>query len=149
MHSARCYPRGLGECLLRLHAEAKQRPRIDLRQKVRINPELTDLQIFNSLDDSDCWVDAQLPSVFLYLYKKAKIPDQWHDAMESYRMEMEKYVPRLHAQYKSIFELILSPLSPFPSLFTILRCLLKPTCRLQLVCRPSLRRQFQELPMEG
>ena len=96
MPPVRSYPRGLGECLLRLHDEAKGRPRVDVRQKLPINPELTDLQIFNALDDSDCWVDAQLPSVFLYLYKKATIPDQLHEAMESYRIKMEQYFPRLH-----------------------------------------------------
>ena len=66
-----------------------------MRQKVPLNPECTDLQIFSSLSDSDCWVDAQLPSVFLYLYKKANIPDGWHEVMESYRKEMEKFAPRL------------------------------------------------------
>lgn len=92
----RCYPRGFGECLLQLHSTAKNRLMLAMRQKVPLNPELTDLQIFSSLSDSDCWVDAQLPSVFLYLYKQANIPDGWHDVMESYRKKMETFAPRLH-----------------------------------------------------
>lgn len=92
----RSYPRGFGECLLQLHGSAKERLFLHMRQKQPLNPELTDLQIFCSLSDSDCWADAQLPSVFLYLYEKATIPDQWHHVMKSFKTEMEKYVTRLH-----------------------------------------------------
>ncbi len=92
----RSYPRGFGECLLQLHGTAKERLCLHMRQKKPLNPELTDLQIFCSLSDSDPWVDAELPTVFLYLYEKATIPDQWHDVMTSFKTEMEKYVTRLH-----------------------------------------------------
>lgn len=66
-----------------------------MRQKQPLNPELTDPQIFCSLSDSDCRADAQLPTVFLYLYEKATSQDQWHDVMKSCKTEMEKYVTRL------------------------------------------------------
>lgn len=82
--------------MLEIHGVASRRPRLDLRQKLPINPRHTDLQIFRSLPVGDPWVDAQLPSVFLYLHKIANVPDGWHAPMDSLREEMEKYVSRLH-----------------------------------------------------
>lgn len=73
-----------------------------MRQKDHIRPELTDLQIFRSLPDSDPWADAELPSVFLYLYKKARVPDEWHEAMLSFHKEMEKYVAKLQVASTSM-----------------------------------------------
>lgn len=59
-----------------------------------IDPRKTDLDIFRGLSNEDCWVDAQLPSVFLYLMqnKNLKIPDEWQPAMHMMQLEMQKYV---------------------------------------------------------
>ena len=94
-HILREYPRGFGECLLPLLDDVRGKPRLDLRQKWAVNPALTDLDIFSSLETGDVWVDAKLPSVFMYLYKRAAIPDAWHNVMESFRVEMEKFATGL------------------------------------------------------
>ena len=93
----RCYPRGLGVELLRLYDEAKDKPRLDLRQKRFVNPKRTDLQIFRSLPLVDPLVDAQIPGLFLYLIRNPKliIPDGWQPAMEEMRSYMESFVSRL------------------------------------------------------
>ena len=66
--TVRCYPRGLGHKLLELCENIKNKPRLDLRQKAALNPEWTDLQIFRSLPFDDPWVDAGIPSLFLYVW---------------------------------------------------------------------------------
>ena len=45
----------------------------------------------------DPGIDAQLPSMFIYLYSRAKgrIPDEWEAAMEDMHREMQKYVSKL------------------------------------------------------
>ena len=72
----------------------------DLRQKEAFDPMLTDLQIFLGLPDGDCWVDAELPTVFLYLYENENlvIPDQWKPAMEKMKLEMQKYASWLQLE---------------------------------------------------
>ena len=94
--TVRCYPRGLGYKLLELYEQIKNKPRLDLRQKAALNPELTDLQIFRSLPFDDPCVDAGIPSLFLYLWKNENvvIPDGWRAPMEELKAQMEQYVPR-------------------------------------------------------
>ena len=89
----RQYPGGFGQCLLKLHDEVKGKPHLDLRQKVTISPFLTDLQVFRGMSNDDCWVDAQLPNLFLYLYANPnlRIPDEWYPAMQMTYVEMSKY----------------------------------------------------------
>ena len=69
-----------------------------MRQKAEIDPMRTDLQVFRSLDLGDPWVDAQIPSLYLYLMKNPRlsIPDEWQAHMELLRSELEDYVPRMH-----------------------------------------------------
>lgn len=78
-----------------MHEATKDMPRFDLRQKRRLNPRQTDLEVFTALDAEDPWVDAQLPSLFLYLYRNPKlsIPPTWLTAMQLMKDEMENYVP--------------------------------------------------------
>ena len=104
----RCYPPALGRTLLRLHDEAKHAPQFDLRQKVALDPQLTDLQIFQGLSHEDCWVDASLPQVFLYLYQhpNLKIPDEWEYTMRTFHMEMQEYVAWLQLFALSMFNKI-------------------------------------------
>lgn len=94
LKSSQCYPRGLGEHLLRVHDESKAKPGLDMRQKALIDPMLTDLQIFRSLELDDPWVDAKIPSLYLYLMKNPRlsIPDEWQAQMELLRSELENYV---------------------------------------------------------
>ena len=70
----------------------------DLRQKETVDPMLTDLQIFMGMPDGDCWVDAELPTLFLYLYgnEKLVIPDEWKPAMQKMKLDMERFVTWLH-----------------------------------------------------
>ena len=93
----RQYPRGFGTSLRSAWESVWGQPRFDLRQKKNIDPKKTDLQVFRSLDNTDPWVDAKLPQMFLYLYenKKLTIPSEWQPAMEQFRSEMMNYVARL------------------------------------------------------
>lgn len=90
----RQYPPGFGCSLLQLYDESKGRPQFDLRQKVAINPQRTDLQIFQGLPNHDCWVDAKLPTLFLYLFENEnlRIPDEWTATMQSMYLDMKKLV---------------------------------------------------------
>lgn len=95
----RSYPPAFGRRLLELHDEVQGRPRLDLRQKLSLNPLMTDLQIFRGLSEDDCWVDAQLPSLFIYCYnaalQKGCIPDSWDETMRSLHQSMQKYAAKL------------------------------------------------------
>ena len=68
----------------------------NLRQKVAIDSQKTDREIFDELPTGDCWIDADLPGLFLYLYHEAelKIPDSWSETMASFRQEMQEWVAR-------------------------------------------------------
>ena len=80
---------------MELHDECKGKPAFDLRQKAVIDPALTDLQIFLRLpDDADCWTDAKLPTVFLYLIENEnlRIPEEWYYHMMCMKANMQKYV---------------------------------------------------------
>jgi len=90
----RCYPPGFGLRLLDLHKEVQDRPRLDLRQKKSFDPQMTDLEIFRSLTDKDPWVDAKLPSLFIYLYSNSnlRMPNEWRPAMDTFLEEMKQYV---------------------------------------------------------
>ena len=76
---------------------------MDLRQKPAFDPQKTDLQIFQSLEDNDPWTDAKLPSLFLYLYDNQKlvIPNEWENTMEEMRKYMEQFVAR-HAKVSEL-----------------------------------------------
>ena len=89
----RAYPPALGRALLQLHDDAKGKPQFDLRQKRQVDPMSTDLQIFQGLSQEDCWVDASLPQVFLYLYQNPalKMPHEWEAVMCTMQSDMKKY----------------------------------------------------------
>lgn len=55
---------------------------------------MTDLQIFRSLSGKDSWVDAQLPSLFIYLYgnKNLVVPNDWLDTMNALSYDMQQLV---------------------------------------------------------
>ena len=74
---------------------------MDLRQKPEFHPRKTDLEIFNDLPQGDPWVDAKLPSLFMYLYanKKLAIPAEWQHTMDEWHKHMEKYAARQACMY--------------------------------------------------
>lgn len=91
----RVYPSGFGKKLNALHDRAKLRPRLDLRQKARISPEKTDLDIFRSLPLDDAWTDAGMPSLFMYLWEhpSLEIPASWESTMIDFYKDMQALVP--------------------------------------------------------
>ena len=78
-----------------MYDTVKDMPRFDLRQKRRLDPRQTDLEIFAAAVDDDPWVDAQIPNLFLYLYRnpRLRIPAGWEAVMEQMKGEMENYAP--------------------------------------------------------
>lgn len=91
----RSYPRGLGECLLECWEQLNGwKIQIDLRQKKKLDPRKTDLQLFSELPLGDPWVDAQVPGLFCYLYasQSLRVPSEWQCEMDSMHVEMQKYV---------------------------------------------------------
>lgn len=56
-----------------------------MRQKVEIDVQKTDLELFQQLSIDDCWWDAELPSVFMYLAKnrKMKVPTSWQPTFDA------------------------------------------------------------------
>ena len=66
---------------------------MELRQKLPIPSSETDLDLFQSLKMDDAWVDAQMPSVFIELYKddKLRIPESWEPTMTFFYTEMKRY----------------------------------------------------------
>ena len=70
------------------------RPQPTLRQKVDLDVQLTDRQLFASLELGDVWADAKLPAVYWYLrnLNSLSVPDSWErefsqldDALKGYK----------------------------------------------------------------
>lgn len=93
----RQYPRGLGKNILDAWQSVQGRARLDFRQKLEIDPKKTDLEIFESMSNTDPLTDAKIPSLFLYLYqnKNLVIPEGWKPAMDAMSKEMQHYAARL------------------------------------------------------
>jgi len=69
-----------------------------MRQKKHVETRSTDLEIFMGLPLGDPWVDAKLPSLFLYLmnHEQLRIPPGWQMVMEEMHTEMKKYATSQH-----------------------------------------------------
>ena len=78
-----------------------------MRQKIKLDPKMTDLQLFNSLELGDPWVDARLPSLLLYLLKNPKltIPDGWQKTMNQMKADMEQFVTSMHYSYRYLMDM--------------------------------------------
>ena len=65
-----------------------------LRQKVPLDGQLTDHELFKQLPLGDIWQDARLPEVFLYLldHRSLTIPSSWYATMMELKLELEKFV---------------------------------------------------------
>ena len=74
------------------------------RKKQRFSLKLTDRELFTNMMLDDTWDDAQLATVFFYLYRSSKtvVPDSWHDCKEKFAQELLETVgaePDLVRQY--------------------------------------------------
>ena len=88
----RVYPRGLGDFLVKVMEEAKPQP--TLRQKVSVNYELSDQEMFSRLKLDDPWLDAGLPKVYQYMrqHPRCKIPDSWVAAFDKLDEELQVHL---------------------------------------------------------
>ena len=67
-----------------------------MRQKASIDLKKTDRELFDSMPSGDCWVDARLPEVFLYLLQSHRltVPDSWQQSMLKMKREAEQFANR-------------------------------------------------------
>ena len=75
-----------------------------LRRKPVVAPGSTDREIFQALPLGDCWDDAELYSVFHYLWTSSSthVPETWLEVMTEFSMQFRDAVvaePDLVAQY--------------------------------------------------
>lgn len=73
-----------------LEALTFHRPHPTLRQKKRIDPIKTDLQIFAEIQLDDCWDDAKLVEVYAYLRRGTiqNVPNSWENALAEMDAEL-------------------------------------------------------------
>ena len=76
--------------------ESKQ-PRLSVRQKVHVGNDLSDRELFQQLTMDDTWPDAEMVSVWAYLYanKHLVIPHTWQSTMSDMNRELLDTAPRL------------------------------------------------------
>ncbi|CAE7232915.1 unnamed protein product [Symbiodinium microadriaticum] len=102
----RAYPRDFAKQVLSLWDEerASTQPRLSMRQKVHVSSSATDRELFEGLEVGDCWPDAQMISVWAYLYKNKHltIPQTWQSTMAKLNSELLDSAPRLPWCYMTI-----------------------------------------------
>ena len=112
----RAYPTGLGVQIRKIYQQALKRPaRAPLRFGIAVPAGKSDLELFSSLPVGDVWSDADMASVFEYLYAckyvrrrrskpfihpsgpfpalptplgSCRIPDDWKQPMKIFREEL-------------------------------------------------------------
>ena len=86
----RIYTKEFGKSLL--EAWSWHRPHPTLRQKVRVDPQKTDLELFNLLSLGDCWDDAKAVDAYSYLRAGTKefVPPSWESAFQELDLELVK-----------------------------------------------------------
>ncbi|CAE7757411.1 unnamed protein product [Symbiodinium pilosum] len=91
------YSRVFGKRILELWDEerASTQPRLCLRQKTQVSQDLTDRELFSSLQLGDTWPDAELVQVWCYLYnnKNLMIPPTWQATMDAFHSELKETAP--------------------------------------------------------
>ena len=119
----RQYPRGLGNALVKLFEE--KRPVPDLRSLADLDPSQSALELFQSQEMGDPWMDADLPAVFMYLYsnRHLKVPPLWKSTMAQFAEEL--------SQVSWLYDMLQaeSPLTSFnflPSLQSLLYSVARP-----------------------
>lgn len=65
-----------------------------LRQKVIIDPRLSDKMIFAQMELGDTWIDSGIHMIWKYIYsnKHLRIPDSWVDCIRDFDNELTKTV---------------------------------------------------------
>ena len=98
LHELRAYPAKFAKQLHHLHQQYRGKPRKALRQKVVLDPMLSDREHFANMALGDAWVDAGLPSVYLYLLKSKSlcIPDSWYEDMMVLKKQLSELASWLH-----------------------------------------------------
>ena len=120
----RSYPTGLGVAIHKVYQAALQGKALaPLRFAIYIDKQKTPAQIFEELPLNDCWMDANMPSVFEYMYNckyvrtcvmhvrtcvqsflqrvipptyMSRIPAEFQPAMRAFRAELQAQASRLH-----------------------------------------------------
>lgn len=89
----RTYPKGFGEGLTGIMGGWRPQPR--LRQKRPVNLDLTDKELFQSMELGDLWEDACLVETYRYLrfHKKSLVPLEWQPVLEELDAELDNLYP--------------------------------------------------------
>ena len=76
---------------------ASKQPRLSMRQKVHVPAGATDRELFEGLEVGDTWADANMVSVWAYLYnnKHLTIPSTWQPTMSELNSTLLDTAPRL------------------------------------------------------
>lgn len=72
-------------------------PQPSLRNRLEIDNELTDRNIFSNLPLGDCWIDSGLHKAWKYIYanKYLRIPESWAECIRAFDEELTARVHRL------------------------------------------------------
>ena len=93
---ARVYPKRFCSALYRafFHTELRHLRR-DLRNKNEVEPGLSDRELFERMQLSDVWSDANLADVYFYARSNPhlEIPDSWTSTIAKFDRELDSRVP--------------------------------------------------------
>ena len=96
----RIYPKEFAKHCLSLWEEEREstQPRLSMRQKVHVSSSATDRELFEGLELGDLWADAEMVSVWAYLYKNKHliIPQTWQPTMANLNSALLDSAPRQH-----------------------------------------------------
>ena len=89
----RAYPEGFASRIYDLRQANAGRARTTLRQKIPLDANFTDQDLFKQIPLGDRWDDARLVEVFFYLLQShsLSIPDSWHDTIMDFKTELEAF----------------------------------------------------------
>lgn len=91
----RTYPVGFGVGLREIMTT--WRPQPHLRQKVEVNTNLSDRELFQNMPlGKDLWHDAQLVEAYRYIRKckKHSVPNSWQSVFEDLDAELDRIYPQ-------------------------------------------------------
>ena len=91
--SVRTYPPGFGRGLNKIMDSWRPQPR--LRQKLEVNLDLSDREIFDQMKVGDLWHDADLVGAYRYfrLTNKSRVPNTWQKSLEQLDSELAELSP--------------------------------------------------------
>lgn len=95
----RIYSAAFARRILELWKEERdsKQPRLSMRQKVHVGTDVSDRELFEQLPMGDTWPDAEMVSVWAYLYsnKHLLIPQTWQPTMSDLNSKLLDTAPRL------------------------------------------------------